>query len=332
MLNFRQALFKFAKPRLQTRGFEYDDDLRDRNITYGFRKHLGANIQAIVLFQRSQSQERAKGFAFTVNLVRSKTNDIKQWEHGTYEGYLQERLGVLLRTVYGIHSYLEVDHWWIPSTPEKYAAEISDVLDKLEEYGIPWLENPHSKPIFALAPEESNQRKDGIRSALQEVISGELGAYGYRLQEHANGSLFFGKSLWKQTNVFLLFEFRRTRNDYSPQVEFDVILIRKRSDDPFSSGQTFSGEELRTSLGQLLWYEYGVYPNKFMGWDDGYQEQQDGTMILIQKPPQKAFSWRFASDAELRQQLKDIMSKLHEYGLPWLEKPDAKNPWYTIAK
>jgi hypothetical protein len=299
MLNFRQALLKFAAPRLRVLGYEYSDALRDRSVVYGFHKRIGNDIQTIILFQRHQYEEHASGYDFTVELIRCKTDTIEQWHQGWYEGALRVRLGSVLLFVYGLQ-IPHYDYWWNPANTEQLGETFQDVLDKLERYGIPWLEDPESQDPWKLS---ATQRSE-FREALSQFVTPELEFLGYEMIEETIGSLqsYYMKKLWENLNAFVIFQPGKQRPD-SLRLAFDVLLCRKGSKNPLDPAWMSHEDWLDIRLGELLWevYDLRIYSSEFVQWEYIRQE-------------------------ELGARLKDALDKVKRYAVPWLEDPETRNP------
>ena len=135
---------------------------------YGFRKDLGEGIQAIIWFQ--QSQYALKGVAeFTIELERKPGKDA--------EGYRRMELRGLLWGFYGLRRYPYSEAWWFATGPEEMAAAFADALSVLQEYGIPWLEDPHPRsPVWPSITEEQFAE---WRAAVARLVAPALTSRGY---------------------------------------------------------------------------------------------------------------------------------------------------------
>jgi len=291
MIEFKEALSKFAAPRLRAAGYEYDDALRDRDLMYGFRKPLGDDVHAIIFFQRQQYEERPVGHGFTVNLVRCKTPNPAQWHRGGYEGFLNERLPAVLWFVHGLRIYPYSDHWWTPAKEEEIEAQLADALDKLERYGIPWLEDPKSR-----IPGMPEVRLAEFREALLKIASPELQQFGYRAIDCEDYPFCFGREVFDLT-AFIVFVLGGNPPDFERLV-FHVMLFRNKGSEP--SCDIYQGYEgaLYQSLGVLLWKRAG-----------------------LRIGPYRYIDWEYSSQKELERQLKDAVEKIKDYAIPWLEDP-----------
>lgn len=294
MFDFKKALLDFVAPRLRAIGYEYDDALRDRELVYGFWKHLGDDIHALILFERQQYEERPVGHGFTISLVRCKTTDLAQWHRSgyDYEGFLDWRLPIVLSLVYGLgsaHSY--DDHWWIPAKEEEIEAQFADALDKLERYGIPWLEDPKSK-----IPGIPDTRLTEFREALLRIVSPELQQSGYRAMDCEANPFYFGRKVSDDLTAFIVFELGGDPG-YGRLV-FNVLLSRNRGSEPRYGLYQGCAGALYESLGVLLWKKAG-----------------------LRIGPYRYVSWEYSRQEELEEQLKDAIEKIKDYAIPWLETP-----------
>lgn len=291
MTKFKEALLKFAAPRLGAAGYEYDDALRDRDLMYGFRKHLGDDIHAIIFFERRQYEERPVGYGFTVSLVRCKTTNPAQWYRGDYdyEGFLNWRLPAVLWFVYGLGNiYSYNDHWWTPAREEEIEAQFADALDKLERYGIPWLEDPKSR-----IPGIPDAKLAEFREALLKIVSPELQRFGYRAMDCEVYPFCFARKVFDDLTAFIVFELGGSPPDFE-RLQFDVVLFRNRGDEPrYDLYQGYEGALYR-SLGGLLWIKCGLQIGHF---------------------------WEYSGQEELEKQLRDVVEKIKNHAIPWLEAP-----------
>lgn len=288
MIEFKEALLNFAAPRLRAAGYEYDDALRDRDLMYGFRKHLGDDIYAIIFFERHQYEERPVGHGFTVSLVRCKTTNPAQWYRGSYEGFLNWRLPAVLWFIYGLRIYPYSDHWWTPAKEEEIKAQFADALDKLEGYGIPWLEDPKSR-----IPEMPEARLAEFREALSKIVFPEVQQFGYQAVDCEDYPFCFGRKVFDDLTAFIVFVLGGSPPDFE-RLMFDVRLFRNRGNEPrYDLYQGYEGA-LYQSLGGLLWIKRGLQVGHF---------------------------WEYSGQEELEKQLKDVVEKIKGYAIPWLEAP-----------
>jgi hypothetical protein len=304
MLNFRQALMKFAAPRLRELGYEYSDVLKDRNIIYGFHKRIGNHIQTIILFQRHQHREHASGYGFTVDLVRCKTDTIEQWHQGWYEGALRVRLGSVLQFVYSL-DIPHYDYWWNPINDDQLRRTFQDVLDKLERYGIPWLEDLESRDPWKLSVVQQHT----FSEALSQLVAPDLELLGYEVIKETMGESppYFMKKLWGTLYASVIFQLGKQSPD-SSTLAFEVLLFRKGSKNPFDPAWMSREDWLDMRLGELLWevYNLRIYPSEFI-------------------------QWEYSHKAELEAQLRDALDKVKRYAIPWLEDPETINPRLSQA-
>jgi hypothetical protein len=324
-INFEQILKKVAAPRLKPLGYEYDARLQDRDNLFGFSKKLDEDIYTIVAFQRHQCEEAAWGWGFCVNLTRSKTQDPAEWYQGQYSGYIYTQLSYLLWAGYNLSIYPKSDYWWEAATADEFEMQLLDALDKIEQYGIPWLENPQSKN-----PDHRDiTRWDEFGEVLQNIVAPELELAGYEIRKYtrAKGRLhsYFAKQLLDNLNAFIVFQ-QIQSIDRHPRFSFDVLLFRKEASDPFSGSRGYL--ELQSPLGKFLWTVHSVliYPPELIEWKMALQEK-NGELTPVQAPAPRFFKWEYDSREELEEQLKNALDKLKQYGIPWLEDLESKNPY-----
>lgn len=324
--HFERILKNVAEPRFKPLGYEYDTRLKDRDILFGFSKRLGEQVYAIIEFQRHQCEEAPWGWGFRVNLIRSKTQNPTKWYQGQYSGYIYTSLSYLLWVEYNLRIYPKPDHWWEAATANEFETQLLDALDKIEQYGIPWLEDRQSKnPDY-----RDTIHWDEFEEALQNIVAPELELAGYKIREYARTKKrlhsYFTKHLWDNLNAFVVFQ-QIQSIDRPSQFSFDVLLFRKKTSDPFGINQSYLEEDLQVPLGRFLWAAYGVliYPPELVEWKTVFREES-GKLIPIREPAPRFFKWECASRKELERRLKDALEKVKQYGIPWLEDPESRNP------
>jgi hypothetical protein len=288
MFDFEQVLLEYIAPRLEAADYQYGDALRDRNILYGFCRNLKGDIQALIFFQRQQYEERPVGHGFTVNLVRCKTKDLTQWHRGHYEGFLNQRLRWVLWYVYELRLYAYSDHWWTPADENRVREELADAIDKVEQYGIPWLEDLNSR-----IPGMPETLVAQFHKELLRIVVPDLRELGYQEVECERRCWFcFGKQVVEDYSAFVAFEVRGSPPRFENPM-FDVLLLRRWSKQPWHSlspGTSFG------SLGLLLWEECG-----------------------LRKGPYRYYDWEYSTREELERQLEDALEKIKDIAIPWLE-------------
>jgi hypothetical protein len=259
--DFAEALLKFAAPRLKAAGYEYRDALQDRSALYGFCKNLKGDIQALIFFQRHQYNESPVGYEFTVNLVRCQTKDLTHWERGRYEGFLNNRLPWVLWFIYELRIYPSSDHWWTCANESQVRDELVDAVDKIEWYGIPWLEDLNSR-----VPDIPDALIAQFREMLLKIVVPSLSELGYQeIQCKGKSRFCFGKQVLGDLCTFVAFELRGSPPRFA-NLTFDVLLLRRWSSQPWYS---LSPDTWFGSLGLLLWKQYGLRktPFRYYDWD-----------------------------------------------------------------
>jgi hypothetical protein len=137
------------EPDIQPRGLIDDGHIR-------FKKKLAGDICIIIWFQ-PMHPEIPDFFDFAVNLIRNAPfcdNYVKTPEYHHYQIY--QRLAPYLwidsaeelqyRDDWGSFPSMG-DYWWHFLNAEELQSACLDALDKLLKFGIPYLEDPNSKPL-----------------------------------------------------------------------------------------------------------------------------------------------------------------------------------------
>jgi hypothetical protein len=291
---FEEALLKNAAPRLKAQGYEYDPALRDGDMLFGLRKQLGDDVQVVIQFQLTRT-----GDAFTVNLIRAKTNDIQPRLYGGYEGALGGRLSHVLWFVHQLRTHSQSEHWWAAGSCEELQASLVDVVDQLKRYGIPWLEDPRARKPW----EMPTHRGAEFRSALQLIVAPELDRLGYRLETQLLAwdypYPYFVKPLVDDELAFI--EFRQVYSLDPDRFEFDVRLQRKWSRDPLNVAESSTAGQ-QMSLGQLVWMAQG-----------SPSAAQDSIAAA------KSLTWYYRNRSELEAQLLAALEQVERHGIVWLE-------------
>jgi len=294
MITFKQALIESVAPRLKLLGYEYNDALRDRNLRYGFYKLLDNGVYVLIMFDRQQREERPLGYGFTVELIRCKTANLEKWSYSDI--LVSGRLSLIIWFVFGLQIYSQYDYWWIPTKADELVEQFSDVIDKLEKYGIPWIEDtdsiePWKMPIY-------KQRE--FRDALHRFVSPELNLLGYGTKEfnQHNQPPYYAKKL--DTSLYGLIEFLPVYNLDPPRLEFDILLQRKEAADPADYSHV---GQLYATLSMLLHFVYN-----------------------LEEFPSPRMLWEYADSDELVNQLHNVLILLKRYAIPWLEDPLSDNP------
>jgi hypothetical protein len=111
---FKLSLIQIAAPRLLEFGYRWDEKLRDCNLTFGFSKQLGPGVEAQIIFQRHQHQERPDGLRFTVGLHRRLVADADSASRNGETIGLEMRLPAVMWFVYGLRATPFSDYGWNP--------------------------------------------------------------------------------------------------------------------------------------------------------------------------------------------------------------------------
>jgi hypothetical protein len=291
MMNFEKALINYVKPYMEAQGYHYNIGLREKDILYGFSKELDESIRTIVQFQRKQEDERASGLGFTVNLIRQKED--QYGDKVPYDGYLWARLGEVLWFVYNQSIYPSYNQWWISESIDDIEDMFFDVVKRLEQYGIPWLEDPNSKQIGDI----SAYNKEQFQQVIISVVSPPLEKLGYRRIIRQDRSSYYVKEL--PFGMYTFIEFSQNTHIDRPGLGFDVILQRKSIDNPDNFSQ---GQDLYGTLSLIM-----------------------NVALKIDRFPFPNFTWEYKDRKDLVKKVKEVLNDLHLHAIPWLENPDSQN-------
>lgn len=279
-----QRVFDAAVTRLAQRGYDYDAQLGDGDDLMAFRKPLGADVHAIVQFQR-------RGNEWTVNLLRVKSAEVDAHFYGGYAGALGARLGHVLWFVANVRDSGQPDRWWTPD-------DLDDAVDALIDYGLPWLEDEHAPKPWDMPV----QRWAEFVETVFDIAGPELRALDYRAATQTLAGRFpypyFVKSL--PNGQFALIEFQPIYSVDPARFTFDVRLQRKPTDNPLDFDGTY-GEWRAASLGQLVWRAR-------------WSGDEAGSVAAV-----KSLLWQYADRAELAGQLRAVLTQVKIIAQPWLE-------------
>ncbi|CAG0933184.1 hypothetical protein TFLX_02956 [Thermoflexales bacterium] len=296
-VDFETLLLRGVAPRLAGAGYVYDPRLRLDDELYGFRKELGAEVQAIIQFRyRTESAQND----FTINLFTTRSGEIQPRLYGGYPGARGARLSYVLWFVHGLRDYAVPDYWWVVLDAAYLPAALEEALGYIERYGIPWLEEAQaSKPW-----EMPLQRAGEFAEAVQAVMKTKLERLGYRLERQSlSGDLpycYFSKAL--PDGTYGLIELQAIYSLDPSEFNFDVRLQRKGDPDPL----TFSGDYRHwrsISLAQLVWQARGTPPFEALSVTE--------VMTLF---------WHYRDRAELDVQLSDALEQIERLGCTWIEQ------------
>ena len=135
----------------------------------------------------------------------------------------------------------------------------------------------------------------------QRILGGSLFNKGYSFEERPLGELdefWFVKQPSNTNEMFHIVEFRPSGFSDQDLFKMGVNLIRQNFHDPFTVPTDFIGKvDLGIPLAPNLWQSGG----------------------------EKFHYWHFVSLSDVRQVYKDVLEKLIEYGIPFLEDPAANN-------
>jgi hypothetical protein len=290
MPNFRQALFSYVSPKLKAQGYEYDDALRDRNILYGFKREIiPKNFICTIEFQRNAYNEKAVRCDFQVILGRHRIGmDLRKQNHGfTDEVSICSSLYDVLQSHFNIQQIPEYQLSWLVKSPDEYASIFNKVLSYIEQFGIPWLENSDTRDLTFIYPEIRQEFKESVG----RIIIPELFLHGFQLDESNNKSqttIHFIKNITEMNFAHIDIHIGKGRNS---KMVLTTNLVRNTSPD-----SRFQLGEKRQDL-----YIYGLRLN--------------GADV----EPGKPNAWVFSNQEEIDVCLKEVLLKLEEYGMAFLE-------------
>lgn len=301
---FRQIIMKSAAPILKDWEYLYDDSLADRAITYGFRKHLENGIDTTIQFQRHQYNEVPYGYGFTVNMERHRVDASGRKRFVHTEGDFSTRLGSLIVNAYGLRLYPYWDHWWEAASPEQLKTELTDVMRRLERYGIPALEDLDYRDTFPSGmPGEWNSFQDTV----DEIVSADLSELGYKSEDDPDPGPLPPLRPRRQfikhqgRGLYNLIGFQPLKCLHKPTVNADgeqlrwfaVSIARKRSDDPNAELDPADNDT-------------------FMGWLDSSARHSIKAIIS------DSGIWEYEMSS-LSSRLSTALEELNHYGIPMLE-------------
>ncbi len=295
--DFEAALLNCVAPRLQRLGYHYDARLRRENELFGFRKPLDSGVQAVIQFQRQGSSPRDR---FTVNLIRTRANEIQPGPYGSEASASAARLSYVLWFVYGLRDYPVSDFWWLASDSARRGAMLLDATEKIERYGVPWVESPTAPKPWEMPV----QRADEFVQAVQAVMAPQMERLGYRLEQQSlPGNLpycFFSKAM--PDGTFALIELQPIYSLDPGSFNFDVRLQRRANSDPLD----FNGDYRQwrsMSLAQLAWQARSHVP-----------------LAALPVAEVANLSWHYHDRAELVAQLAEALTQIKQIGCVWVEQ------------
>jgi hypothetical protein len=220
-----------------------------------------------------------------------------------------------------------VDKQWEFTNNEDLKEQVVRAQTLLFDYGIPWLENPSTRDPSAVSALE----RETFLAVLEKTSAKELTPLGYKLETVTNAeNPCFVKTIHDNLKIFI--EFRLARLIHPPQFEveeyqIDVRLGRGAGATIYDDESIASPYWLDTSLGGVLWSEFGVYPGEFAGWETLYKYiVEEDKQIPVKVPPPAAYVWQYTDRTQLEKRLQDITGKIKRYAIPWLEDLKPKSP------
>ncbi len=307
MTGFKQILLKEVSPALRALGYEYDDLLRDRQLHFVFKKIGADGIERAITYVRHQYEERPVGLEFTVQ-VRHSSGPARVRSY---------RLSHLM-WLSGARVFPQQDRWWTPGDVQALRGALADSVEKLRQYGIPWLEDAGVRTLQDDEFDRAMKAGALIRATVAPALA-EMG-YEYRARDELTG--YFVKDM--PGSRYAIVEFvvaPASRELLSPGLAFLVDLHVGASPDRFRLPRFL---QRSATLGELMWTTAGVCPTQIPEeqWIRYTRAGGSANRETLAKPPTQAFMWRFGDDDELRRQAVDALEKFREYGVVWLERPE----------
>jgi hypothetical protein len=178
----------------------------------------------------------------------------------------------------------------------------------LRDYGIPWLEDPLSQDLWAIPAAD----RDAFRTVLMTVVSTELEPYGYKPRSIERFDLpVFVKPL--PSGLYAILEFTQIRILTPSTFVLDVGLYRRTGDNPYDDQLARFPGCIYNRLAYLLRSNFGIDPSLTV------RENPVGN----QKTSTEVNYWEYIEQLGLQRCMADILDKLKQYGLPWLENLNA---------
>lgn len=141
-IHFKRTVVRTVEPLLAPFGYKFNNAAQKYGDYLFFEKsspdEVGVGFYIVFQLGHHYIPPRRK---FTVELQRNK-GDFYKPEHG-YEKTVRWRLGSLIFAYYKLNLYPFSDHWWEFENDVELKTQLEDAIEKLIEYGLPWLEDPN---------------------------------------------------------------------------------------------------------------------------------------------------------------------------------------------
>lgn len=310
MGEFKDAILKDIAPELEPHGFLFEDSLRVGDYEFVFQADLGDSILAQIVITRRHDESRPLGKGFSIHLLRRNASQIADAGQGEYEGNLNEGLFDLLRRMEGNDSREGSPSWWDASAEAEFESLFQEAVTKLKRYAIPWLLDAETRNEWYIPRVD----RGVLAEAILRQVSPSLQERGYEvLQDAQTIPPYFRKHL--RESLFGFVTFHQGKLPGSPAYLLLVRLEAKHSPEIFPKPMQ-DGDQMSIPVPILL-EELSILAAR-----------QQGTV----RPDPASRGWTYSSEQELRMSLKDVTTKLVEYGLPWLENPNTKSLWTDFKK
>jgi hypothetical protein len=206
-------------------------------------------------------------------------------------------LSNLVKYVYG-REEVSANPYWEFNDEKSLYDQVTHTQRLLIEYGIGWLEDPLSLDPWRIPAEE----RDAFRNILTTVVAEELGSMGYVTKYVADIDFpVFVKPL--DNGLKAVIEIIQTRRLNPSRFEISVKLHRKLTENPYKDLVPNCEGWLSSRLEVLL--------------EDRFDKDASAG---------REETWQYSEHEELRRRMQNMLAKIKNYAIPWLEDPTSQNP------
>lgn len=207
--------------------------------------------------------------------------------------------------------------YWEFTDAETFREQLIRAQVFLRDYGIPWLEDPLTQNLWAIPDSD----RDAFRIMLSTVVATELEAHGYKPRSIERFDLpVFVKPL--PNGLYAIFEFTQIRILNPSRFVLDVGLYRRRGDNPYEDQLAHFPDCIYNRLTNLLRFNFGVGPSVTVDPGKLSQTAMDSP-VGDQDTSIEMNYWEYTEQLGLQRCIADILDKLKQYGLSWLENLNA---------
>ena len=150
-------------------------------------------------------------------------------------------------------------------------------------------------------------KADLFKSIVAEIVEPELSVFGYAIDLKPpgydfEGNIWFEKML--QDGIYVMVDFQPRHMELNDLMDFAVNLARNSPMYAIYKNKQLSPKYLlEDRLASVLWIADRNHPE----WESDHW-------------------WHFLNESELEQACLDVLDKLKEYGIPYLEDLNSKSP------